>query len=162
MLESLNKFQFILAALNLIILYIVLKKILFKPITNFMENRSKAIQDSIDSADKQIEEAGELKLMYELQLKQAKTESETIVNEATVKANRMSDELLREARQGAEFIQSNARKEIEHERAQMLQEVRGEVATLALAAASKVLEANMDTASNRVLVDKFLDEAGVA
>jgi F-type H+-transporting ATPase subunit b len=44
----------------------------------------------------------------------------------------------------------------------MFKNVRSEVASLALAAASKVIEANMDTESNRVLVNKFIDEAGVA
>jgi F-type H+-transporting ATPase subunit b len=44
----------------------------------------------------------------------------------------------------------------------MLKEIKNQVASLALAAATKVIEANMDTVSNRALVDKFIDEEGVA
>ena len=44
----------------------------------------------------------------------------------------------------------------------MLKDIRGQVAGLALAAASKVIEANMDNEANRALVDRFIDEAGAA
>jgi F-type H+-transporting ATPase subunit b len=54
------------------------------------------------------------------------------------------------------------REEIEREREQMLKDIKGQVAGLALAAASKVIDANMDNERNRALVDKFIDEEGVA
>lgn len=162
MLESLNEMKFILVALNLIFLYIVLRKLLFKPVTDFMENRRNSIKNSIEDAAKQRTEASEMKRSYEEQLKGAKAEGESIVNEAVQKAGREHDKLVAEARQEAESILARAREEIEHERAQMIKEVRGQVAGLALAAASKVMEANMDTESNRVLVNKFIDEAGAA
>ena len=162
MLESLNKYQFILAALNLIILYLILRKILFKPVTEFMENRTKSIQDSIKDSEKQKADAEDMKRKYEKQLKEAKADSEKIIDEATAKANRISDKVIDDAKQEAQLILADARIEIEHEREQMIKAVRNEVAGLALAAATKVMEANMDKESNRVLVDKFLDEAGVA
>jgi F-type H+-transporting ATPase subunit b len=162
LLESLNEMKFIIVALNLILFYIVLRKLLFKRITDFMENRTNSIRSSLDDAAKQKAEAAELKQSYEDKLRSAKTEGETIVNEAVLKAGREHDRLVAEARQEAEAILAKAREEIEHERAQMIKDVRGQVAGLALAAASKVMEANMDTESNKVLVNKFIDEAGAA
>ena len=162
MLESLNEMKFILVALNLIILYIVLRKLLFKPVTEFMEKRTNSIKNSLEDAAKQKAEAAEMKRSYEEQLKGAKAEGERIVSEAVLKAGREHDKLVVEARKEAESILARAREEIEHERVQMIKDVRGQVAGLALAAASKVIEANMDNESNRVLVDKFIDEAGAA
>lgn len=162
MLESLNAYKFILAAVNLIILYLILRKILFKPVTEFMENRTKAIQDSIEDAQNQISEAEEYKRRYEEQLKAARADGEKIIDEAVQKAAREYDRLIAEAKHEAQAIRTLARDDIQREHAQMLKEVSSQVAGLAIAVASKVIEANMDTASNKVLVDKFIDEAGVA
>lgn len=162
MLESLNAFKIIFVALNLIILYVVLRKILFKPVTQFMENRTQSIRDSIGNAEKAKSEADDLRRKYEEQLRNARAEGERLIEEARARADMEHDRLVAEAESEAEGILEKAREEIERERAQMLREIRGQVAGLALSAASKVIEANMDTESNRELVDRFIDEAGVA
>jgi F-type H+-transporting ATPase subunit b len=161
-LESLNSFKFILAALNLVILFVILRKVLFKPITEFMENRTKAIADSIESAEAQKTEAAQLKRQYEEQLKSAKTQGEKILENAVSAAEQERERIVTGAKQEAESLLTAAREEIEREHEQMLKDIRSQVAGIALAAASKVLEANMDTESNRQLVEKFIDEAGAA
>lgn len=162
MLESLNGFKFLMALVNLIILYVVLRKVLFQPVMNFMNNRTKSIEDSIADAEKQKSEAIEMKASYEEQLKTAKVESKRIIDAAVTKAETQQANILAEAQLQAEELLTKTRKEIELEREQMLKDVRNELAGLAFAAASKILEANMDTESNRQIVDKFLDEAGAA
>jgi len=59
-------------------------------------------------------------------------------------------------------LKLKAKEEIEREKNEALKEIRNEVVSLALEAASKVLEANMDTEENRKLVNRFIDEQGVA
>ena len=162
MLESLNGFKFLMAFINLIVLYVVLRKVLFQPVMNFMNNRTKTIEDSIADAEKQKAEATEMKASYEEQLKAAKVESKRIIDAAVMKAETQQANILAEAQLQAEELLTKTRKEIELEREQMLKDVRNELAGLAFAAASKILEANMDTESNRQIVDKFLDEAGAA
>lgn len=151
-----------MAFLNLIILYFALRKFLFKPIMNFMDNRTKSIEDSIAEAKRQKAEALEMKTSYETQLKTAKAESKRIIDAAVLKASSQQASILAEAKQQAENILVKAREEIMIEREQMINDVRNEVASLAFAAASKVLEANMDNESNRKLIAKFIDEAGAA
>jgi F-type H+-transporting ATPase subunit b len=162
LLESLNLPSCILVFINLIILYAVLRKILFKPVTEFMEKRTQSIKNSIDNAEKQKAEAHELKLQYEKQMSEAKGTAEKIIDEAVAKAARKSDQIVAEAQDQAGIVLANARVEIERERQQMLKDIRNQVVELAIGAASKVVESNMDTGSNKVLVDKFLDEAGAA
>ena len=151
-----------MAFINLIVLYVVLRKVLFQPVMNFMNNRTKTIEDSIADAEKQKAEATEMKASYEEQLKAAKVESKRIIDAAVMKAETQQANILAEAQLQAEELLTKTRKEIELEREQMLKDVRNELAGLAFAAASKILEANMDTESNRQIVDKFLDEAGAA
>ena len=162
MLESLNAYKFIFAALNLLILYIVLRKILFKPVTKFMEDRTNSIKEAIDNAEKNKADALELKQKYEDQLKAAREEADSILSDARARASREYDAIIASAKKDAEAVLDRAREEIDRERNQMLRDIRGQVAGLALAAASKVIEANMDNERNRALVDKFIDEAGAA
>lgn len=162
MLASLSPYKFLIVFLNLTILYFILRRILFKPVTQFMENRTNSIRDSINNAEKAKSEADALKLKYEEQLRNARAEGEKLIDEARARADKEHDRLVHEAEAEAEGILQRTREEIERERKQMLREIRGQVAGLALSAASKVIEANMDTESNRILVDKFIDEAGVA
>jgi F-type H+-transporting ATPase subunit b len=162
MLESLNQFKFLIVFLNLVVLYLVLRRLLFKPVTQFMENRTKMIKDSIDNAEKVKIEALDLKHEYEEQLKTAKAKGDKIIADTRAKAEKDYDGMIVQAKKESETILTQAREEIEREREQMLKDIRSQVASIALAAASKVIEANMDTESNRVLVGKFIDEAGAA
>lgn len=153
---------FVFVIINLLVLYFILKRLLFKPVTQFMENRAKSIKDAIDSADKDKGEAAQLKQKYEEQLRAAKDEADRILNDARNRGNKEYDAIVGAARKDAEGVLAKAREEIAHERAQMLKEVKGQVAGLALVIASRVIEANMDTESNKALVNKFIDEAGAA
>ena len=162
MFESLNGYNFILVALNLIILYVILRKILFKPVTEFMEKRTQSIKDSIDDAEKQKKEALEMKQSYEAQLREAKIKGETIINEAIEKAGRASDEIIMNARKEASLLKDAAREETEHEREQMLRDIHNQVVELVVAVSSKVLDANYNTTKNQQLIEEFLGEEGAA
>lgn len=153
---------FIWTAVNLIILYVVLRLLLFKPVTAMMEKRTNTIKSNLEDAEKAKADAAQLKQDYELQLKNAASEADRIISEARAKAHNEYERIINEAKETANKILEESRAEIEYERQQMIKEMKNQVASLAIAAASKVLEANMDTESNRAIVDEFIDKAGVA
>ena len=153
---------FIWVIVNLIVLYIFLKKILFKPVTKFMDNRTNSIKSDLENAEKSKVDAALLKQSYEEKLSAADEEAEKILNIARDRAEIEYASMITSAKRDAEQILEKTRKELELERDQMLKDIRNQVASLALAAASKVLEANMNTENNKILVDKFIDEAGAA
>lgn len=159
---DLNAYKVVMVALNLIILYVVLRKVLFAKVTQFMESRTKSIKDSLENAENMKAEASELRKQYEKQLSEAREKGEKIVEDARQKASREADSIISVAKEQAEGILNKAMEDIVRERELMYREVRGSIAGLALAAASKVIEANMDTGANRALVDRFIDEAGAA
>ena len=148
--------------INLLILYFVLRKLLFKPVTKFMEDRASSIEQSINNAQARMREADELKKDYENHLKSAHEEADRILVESRRQAEKEYASLIDAAKVESETIISRAHDETERERQQMKRDLKDQIASLALAAASKILEANMDTETNRAIVDKFIDEEGAA
>lgn len=157
-----DKYTFIFVAVNLIVLFFFMKKFLFKPVTNFMENRKNSIDKALnDAADAKIE-AAEARKNYEEQIKNIKEDSDKLLNEARNRAAREYDEIVAVAKKDALAIVEKGREEVERERAEMLRQVRQQIAVLAISVATKVVQANMDTDTNKSMVDKFIDEAGAA
>lgn len=159
---DLNIPTFIFVIINMTVLYFLLKRFLFKPVTNFMDKRKKSIIDSIEEAERKTAEAENIKQTYEKYMKETRRQADKIMTDAYSRADKQYNAIIKEARQEAECILQKAKDEIEKERIEMLKEIKSQVADIALTAASKLLEVNMDTESNRVLVDKFIDEAGAA
>jgi len=144
--------------INLLILYFILKKMLFKPVTKFMEHRSKSISDTIEDANSKKASAEELRVKYEEKLQQIQAESDGIIDESRNKGIREYDTMMAKARADYDSMMEKARETIEKERQDMLREVKNQVASLALAAASKLIESNMDNEANRKLVEAFIIE----
>jgi len=157
-----EKYTFIFVALNLFILYFFMRKFLFKPVTEFMEKRRNSIEQALKDADQAKLEVAESRKNYEEQIKKIREESDRLMNEARAKASREYDEIIANAKKDALAIVEKGRQDVERERTEMLRQVRQQIAALALTAATKVVQANMDTEANKSIVDKFIDEAGAA
>ena len=80
----------------------------------------------------------------------------------TERANNYYDSTIAKAEEESREILARAKEDSEREHQKILQESKAEIAGLALAAASKVIGANMDNESNRKIIDKFLEETGAA
>ncbi|WP_010246349.1 F0F1 ATP synthase subunit B [Acetivibrio cellulolyticus] len=154
--------DFIWAIINLLVLYLILKKFLFKPITEFMENRANLIKEQLEGSQKSNEEAADLKLAYERKLETAHADASKIINDAKLDAQDKYDEIIKKAKADAEVLREKAEAEIERERNEMIKAMRNEIVSLALEAASKVMEANMNTEANKKLVDEVVTKKGIA
>ena len=157
-----EKYTFIFVALNLLILYFFMRKFLFKPVTEFMEKRKNSIDQALKDADQAKLDAAESRKSYEEQIKKIREESDRLLNEARVRATHEYDGIIAAAKKDALAIVEKGRQDVEREREEMLRQVKQQIAALAIAAATQVVQANMDTDSNKSMVDKFIDEAGAA
>ena len=102
-----NFFTMIFAWANLLILYLVLRKILFHPIKNMIDSRQKEIDDMYDSAEKDRTEAEAMRKDYEQRLESAAAESEEMLRAAQRKALLKEEEILKEAEAqaaGADYV----------------------------------------------------------
>ena len=158
------KFEFwyiVETVINVLILFILLRIFLFKPINKMKADRTRTIQDNLDSAEKAKAEAEELRQQYEESISEAKEKANQIIMKAHEDAETERSAIIRKSQEEAEKIVADADKTIENERKRVLRQAQSEIADLAIEAASKIIGENVDDEKNRKLVDNFLsDEEG--
>ena len=145
---------------NILVLFLLLKHFLFKPITEMMESRTAEFENNLKDAEDQKQKASELTAQYEEKLQGAHAEAAQIVSEARQRGQREYDAILKTAGQDAQKEQERARADMEREREEMLRGVQENVTELVLLTASKLSQKELDEESDRKLVDSFLSEAG--
>lgn len=155
---DINIWNFIWSAVNLILLFILLKIFLFKPIGKIMDERTRAIQDDIDAAKKSKDEAEALKQEYAENISQAKEKAQEIIMKAHEDAESEKNAIIRKSQEEADQLIADAGVTIENERKRVLAQAQTQIADLAIEAASKIIGENLDDDKNRRLVDKFLSE----
>ena len=153
---------FVWTAVNLVVLFLFLRKFLFGRVTKFMEDRTAKIEADMAQGAQDKAEGERYREEYAALVKDAATERARTLEASRKKATAHYDETVAEAKAEAGRIVAAANAEAEREQQRLVAQMRDEVASLALAAAGKVMEANMDTKKNRQLVDDMLDglEAG--
>ena len=151
---------FVFQILNTFILYLLLKKFLFAPVTEVIEAREKSISDSLNDAERISNEAEKFKTEYYEKLQSAEEEGREIVSIATKNADDKSSRILKEAREAAEKQKEKAEADMALERKKVINEVKDEISSLAILAATKVLESEVDEDKNKILVNKFIEQVG--
>ncbi len=139
-----------------LILLFVLSRYAFKPITAAVQAREKALEDAIEGAKRDRDEAAKLLEEQRKNLEASRDEGQKIVAGARAAAEEVRQSMLEAARQQQTEIIDKARADISRERDAAIAELRREAVDLAILGASKVIEKNLDEKSNRELIDKFL------
>lgn len=138
------------------ILLFVLRRFAFGPITAAVEARERALEEAIDAARRDREEAARVLEEHRRQLEGARVEAQQIIVEARQMAEKVRTDLLAQTHEEQRQLLERARHEIQAERDRAIDELRREAIDLAVRGASKVIEKNLDDAANRALVENFL------
>ena len=155
-----NFFTMIFAWINLVILYVFLKKLLFKPVKNMIDSRQKEIDDMYSEAEGAKSSANEMKAQYEEKIASADAESEEILRRAVRRAELREEEILREADKKAARVMERAEEQIELEKKRAVNDVKDEVSSIALGIAEAVIERDIDKNDHDSLIDEFIDKLG--
>ena len=142
--------------INLVVLYLLLRHFLFKPVMGIMDKRKKIIEDGLKNAQDAQSDAKKMKQEYEDALKGAKQESAQIIENARSAAKNEYDRIVGEAGDKAGNIIESAKETVRVEREQTMKELQGEIAGLAVASAAKIVGRTAD----EDLYDQFLKEVG--
>ena len=148
--------------INLVVLYLLLKKFLIKPVLGIMEKREALIRQGLEKAQSSQQEALELKDQYEQALKNAREEACSMAEESQKRVKAAEEKMMEEARQEAAQILADARKTVEMEREQTAKELQSQIAQLAMLAARKAAGEQAGSRLDGQLYDQFLKGAGEA
>ena len=155
-----NFWTMIFAWINIFILYLILKKILFKPVKNMIDSRQKEVDDMLKDAEDAKTNAEAMEAEYKEKLDAANVESEEIVKNAIRKAQLKEEEILKEADNAAAKKLERAEEQIAMEKKQALCDVKDEVADIALSIAAQVIERDVSEEEHKQLIDDFIDKLG--
>ncbi|SHH22024.1 F0F1 ATP synthase subunit B [Tepidibacter thalassicus] len=154
--------QAVLQIANTIIMYLILKKLLFKPVTEFMAKRTADIAKSYEEAEEAVKKGEEFKAEYEAKINSAKQEAQEIIRQASKRAEERAEEIIKAAQEEAVRLKERAHKDIERERQKVMNEIKDDISSLAILAASKIIESDIDEAKHTKLIDNFIKEVGEA
>lgn len=155
-----NFWTMIFAWINLLILYLLFKKFLFGPVKKMIDDRQKEVDDIYKDAEDSKAAAEVMKAEYEAKLESAETESEEIVKKAVRKAQLKEEEILKEADAKAARTLARAEEQIEMEKKQATEDIKGQVSDIAIEIAEAIIARDVDEAEHAQLIDEFIDKMG--
>jgi F-type H+-transporting ATPase subunit b len=139
-----------------VVLAFVLSRYAFGPITAAVRAREQALEEAINGAKRDREEAAQLLAQHRAALDASRGEAQKLIADARVAAERVRAEIVEQAHTEQAHMLERARQEIESEKSRAIADLRREAVDLAIAGAGKVIDRNLDQAANRQLVESFL------
>ena len=133
-------------------------KYVWPPMLKILEEREKEIADGLNAASEGRRELEEPNARKEEILGEAKKEAADLVGQASQRANQLVEEAKTNAQEEAEKIKVSAQNDIEQSAKRAREELRSEVATLAVAGAEKILNSEIDEKKNSELIDELTKE----
>ena len=153
---SLAPWTMIFTWANLLILVLLMKKFLFKPILNVIEAREKEVSEMYSKAESAQKNAQELESEYTEKLSAAKEEAAKIMKDAKHDATLRGEEIVGEAKKEASAILEKAQKDIQREKETAMNEIKGDIAEIAVDIAQKVIEKDLNEKDHEKLVEEFI------
>lgn len=151
--------EFIFYLINFLILVGILGKFLYKPFLEFMENRRQSIQDALDNAELTNRRADEKMENYNKRIARAEEEGREIIREAKQRADSQAAEIIEEANRKANEMMVRAEQNIEREKEKATEEMRQEIAALAVLVAEKIVEREIQRIGQEAIVDEVIKQA---
>lgn len=159
---SIAPWTIIFQILNLLLLMVLFKKYLFKPVTEILEKRQAEIEGHYQEAQQAETDAKAMKADYESKMAGARQEADRVIKTATESANAMSASIVEDARTQADQLKRRAQTEIDLERRRAFDEVKGELSGIALDIASQVIEREVSEKDHEAFINEFIKNVGEA
>lgn len=159
---SIAPWTIIFQILNLLLLMVLFKKYLFKPVTEILEKRQAEIEGHYQEAQQAETDAKAMKADYESKMAGARQEADHVIKTATESANAMSASIVEDARTQADQLKRRAQTEIDLERRRAFDEVKGELSGIALDIASQVIEREVNEKDHEAFINEFIKNVGEA
>ena len=151
--------EFIFYLINFLILMGVLTRFLYKPFLNMLAARKQSIKDALDNAELTNRRADEKMEQYSKRISKVEEESREIIRTAKIKADAQARDIIEDALKEAGDIIAKAEKTIEKEKEKAMEEMKQEIAVLAVMAAEKIVEREIQRAGQEAIVEEVIRQA---
>lgn len=157
---SINLWDILVSLLNLVLLFLIVKKFLYKPVKKMLETRQNTIDDKYKEAELAKKAALSDKAAYEEKLKTAKGEADRVIKSAVDIASQRESEIIEDAKQKADVIIRQAEVDAALEKKKEEESIRREIVEVSSALTEKMLgrEVNMD--DHKQFIDSFIESIG--
>ena len=142
--------------INTLIIFILFKVFLFKPVGKILDKRNEMAAAEIAEAKRATEQE------YIEKLAKAKEEAADIMKQATLRAQKREEEIVNEANQKAAEIKARAEENIERDKQRAVNDIKDEISDIVIMAASKVVEKEISAKDNEAIIADFLQNVGTA
>jgi F-type H+-transporting ATPase subunit b len=140
-----------------LIFAIVLGRFAWKPLLSMIEEREKGVRDAVEGAERANTEAGALLEKHKELIRDAARERDEVLKRAAKEAEQVKADLEARARTQSEQIVQKARDQIVREKNQAIQELRSQVADIAIDAASRIVTSSLTPEAQKKLVAEFIE-----
>jgi F-type H+-transporting ATPase subunit b len=155
-----DPYWILVSIIQFLILYWLLRRFLWGPVTAALEDRARRIREGLDLAEASKLERERIKQEVEELLTQARREAAAITERTTKAAEASAADLRAQAKTEADRIREKGREDAQHLHDQALAQLRTEVASMVVLAASRILGKEISAEQHRTLIERSLDEAG--
>lgn len=152
--------NFVWAIVAFGILYFLLSKYAFGPLFSVMEKRRELVKQQLDEAASSRTQAQQYIDEQKVALATARKEAHDIIEQAKRSSSLQADEIIEKAKEETTRLKDSAARDIENEKEKAIAALRGEVSSMSVAIASKILTKEIDEKDQTELVDQYLNEVG--
>ena len=153
-----NPVSLLMHLVNIVILYIVFRLLLYKPVTKFMKSRQERFAKEREELDAEKAEADAIRAQGDEILHKARSDAETQVAQIMAQADKDAKSIREEAQKQAGVIIENAKQEAQEEKRRQLEAMHDQVMELSVALASRILEREIKPEDHQKLMEEFLSE----
>lgn len=157
---SVNIWNILVSLLNLIILFLLVKKFLFKPVNNMLDRRQSEIDKRYEAADEAKRIAEENELLWNEKIDTVKAETDEMIKKAQNSAKRQGETIVSKAKEQADGIIRQAENQAQLEMKKAEESIKQEIVEVSTALANKILEREINTEDHRGLIDSFIEKMG--
>lgn len=145
--------------INFIILFVLLRIFLYKPVLKMLDERSKRTKEGMELAEATKKEYEQARTEIQKQIEKGRQEAQAIIAQTIQVGERLKEESRQEATKQAQVIVDRTRAELETERDKIVGDLRREFVDIAISAAGKVIKETLDKEKHRKLIDETLQES---
>lgn len=157
---SVNIWQILISLANLVLIFLIVKKFLYKPVKKVLSQRQNELDSQYAKAEEAEAKANENREQWENILSTAETKADEIIKTAAENAKRRGEAIVNDAQNRADGIIRQAEEDAVLERKKSVDGMKREIIEISGAISEKLLEREINTEDHRALIDSFIEEIG--